>query len=148
MTAESEPRGTKESGVAEEPLRPSWALHDDSLLPLFEGAAEFYVDVLVKAFRRLKAALKIDDGLAVQAASVVVAAVGRERIVEVANQKSKRARTSAQRPSPPPSQSAADDEPATEKQIAYLKKLGVQVPPNLTKRQASELIDEMLGKTD
>lgn len=146
MTAESEPRGTKESGVAEEPLRPSWALHDDSLLPLFEGEAEFYIDVFVKAFRRLKAALKIDDGLAVQAAGVIVTEVAKDKKVREI-ERGRQARASAQRSSPP-SQSAADDEPATERQIAYLKKLGVQVPPNLTKRRASELIDEMLGKTD
>ena len=65
----------------EEPLRPSWALHDDSLLPLFEGEAEFYIDVFVKAFRRLKAALKIDDGLAVQAAGVIVTEVAKDKKV-------------------------------------------------------------------
>ena len=33
------------------------------------------------------------------------------------------------------------DVPATEKQLGYLKKLGVEVTPGLTKKQASELID-------
>ena len=33
------------------------------------------------------------------------------------------------------------DMPATEKQLGYLKKLGVEVSAGLTKRQASELID-------
>ena len=32
--------------------------------------------------------------------------------------------------------------PATEKQIAYLKNLEVEIEPGLTKAQASELIDE------
>ncbi len=36
--------------------------------------------------------------------------------------------------------------PATEKQIGYLKKLGVEVAPGLTKREASALIDEALAK--
>ena len=31
---------------------------------------------------------------------------------------------------------------ATEKQIDYLKKLGVEIEPGLTKQRASELIDE------
>ena len=38
------------------------------------------------------------------------------------------------------------DEPATGKQIGYLKFLGVQIPEGLTKQQASELIDEAQGK--
>lgn len=143
-----EPFGTAEGsepGVAEEPLRPSWALHDDSLLPLFEGEAEFYIDVFVKAFRRLKAALKIDDGLAVQAAGVIVTEVAKDKKVREI-ERGRQARTPAQRSSS--SSHTADDEPATERQIAYLKRLGMQVPPNLTKRRASELIDEALGKID
>ena len=36
--------------------------------------------------------------------------------------------------------------PATEKQIGYLKKLGVEAPTSLTKREASALIDETLAK--
>ena len=32
--------------------------------------------------------------------------------------------------------------PATEKQIAYLENLGVEIQPGLTKQRASELIDE------
>ena len=34
------------------------------------------------------------------------------------------------------------DEPATEKQIGFLKRLKVDVPANLSKEQASSLIDE------
>ena len=34
------------------------------------------------------------------------------------------------------------DEPATEKQIGFLKDLGVKVPAGVSKRRASELIDE------
>ena len=37
-----------------------------------------------------------------------------------------------------------DDPAATEKQIAYLKSLNVDVPPNLMKGQASALIDKAL----
>jgi len=36
------------------------------------------------------------------------------------------------------------DEPATEKQIAFLKRLGVEIPENLTKREASRMIDDAL----
>ena len=32
--------------------------------------------------------------------------------------------------------------PATDKQIAYLKKLGVPIPENVTRQQASDLIDQ------
>lgn len=38
------------------------------------------------------------------------------------------------------------DYPATEKQKNFLKKLGVKTPANLTKKEASALIDEELGK--
>jgi len=37
------------------------------------------------------------------------------------------------------------DSPATGSQIAYLEKLGVAVPENLTKKEASQLIDAALG---
>ena len=43
-------------------------------------------------------------------------------------------------------QAPAAVEPATEKQIAYLDKLGVQVPAGLTKFEASRLIDQALGR--
>jgi hypothetical protein len=36
-------------------------------------------------------------------------------------------------------------EPATEKQIAYLKNLGVDVPENLTKLEASAMLDRALA---
>ena len=35
--------------------------------------------------------------------------------------------------------------PATESQIAYLKRLGAEIPEGLTKKQASRLIDAALG---
>jgi len=38
------------------------------------------------------------------------------------------------------------DEPATEKQKQFMKKLNIPVPANLTKREASMLLDEELGK--
>jgi len=34
---------------------------------------------------------------------------------------------------------------ATEKQLAYLKKLGIKMIPGMTKKQASELIDNAKG---
>ncbi len=37
------------------------------------------------------------------------------------------------------------DKPATEKQIAYLKSLGVEAKPGLSKREASLLIDQHNG---
>ena len=37
------------------------------------------------------------------------------------------------------------DGPASESQLAYLRKLGVSIPANITKREASRLIDEALG---
>ena len=40
----------------------------------------------------------------------------------------------------------AADEPATEKQKGFLKKLGVDLPAKMTKREASALIDEHTGK--
>ncbi len=38
------------------------------------------------------------------------------------------------------------EEPASGKQIGYLKSLGVEIPKDLSKRRASELIDEALAK--
>ena len=38
------------------------------------------------------------------------------------------------------------DFPATERQKSFLKKLGVRIPAKLTKKEASALIDEELGK--
>ena len=39
-----------------------------------------------------------------------------------------------------------NDKPATEKQKQFMKKLNIPVPENLTKREASMLLDEELGK--
>ena len=39
-----------------------------------------------------------------------------------------------------------DDRPATDRQKDYLRKLGVKIPANVTKKQASSLIDEALEK--
>ena len=38
------------------------------------------------------------------------------------------------------------DRPATEKQKQYMKKLNIPITANLTRREASKLIDEELGK--
>ena len=38
------------------------------------------------------------------------------------------------------------DQPATVRQKNYLKKLGVDIPANLTKREASRLIDQEVGQ--
>jgi hypothetical protein len=40
-----------------------------------------------------------------------------------------------------------DGRPATAKQKDYLKKLGIKFPENISKVEASALIDEGLGKT-
>ena len=37
-------------------------------------------------------------------------------------------------------------EPVTTKQLKFMKKLGIEAQPGLTKKQASMLIDEELGK--
>ncbi len=37
------------------------------------------------------------------------------------------------------------EQPATEKQLGYLKSLGVEIPEGLTKKEASELIDQHAG---
>ena len=36
-------------------------------------------------------------------------------------------------------------EPATTKQLQFMKKLGIEIPPGVTKKQASTLIDEEVG---
>ena len=36
-----------------------------------------------------------------------------------------------------------EDEPATEKQLAYIRALGGEPNPNLTKRKASDMIDQL-----
>ncbi len=41
---------------------------------------------------------------------------------------------------------AGGDELATDKQLGFLKRLGVDVPEGCTKKRASELIDEKQGK--
>lgn len=46
----------------------------------------------------------------------------------------------------PTTSTAEAEEPATEKQKEYMKKLGIPVPENLTKKQASQMIDEYLNK--
>jgi hypothetical protein len=38
------------------------------------------------------------------------------------------------------------NEPATEKQKSFMKKLGIKFPDTVTKQEASALIDEELGK--
>ena len=43
-------------------------------------------------------------------------------------------------------QEARNGEPATAKQLAYLKRLKVSFRKGITKREASELLDEALGK--
>ena len=40
----------------------------------------------------------------------------------------------------------SDDAEATERQCAYLRRLGVEIPEGLTKKEASALIDEALAK--
>jgi len=37
------------------------------------------------------------------------------------------------------------DSPATEKQIAYMRRLGIPIPENVTKKEASRLIDDANG---
>jgi len=44
--------------------------------------------------------------------------------------------------------SPTGDGPATENQIAYLKRLGAAIPEGLTLRQASALIDKMKAKRE
>jgi len=41
--------------------------------------------------------------------------------------------------------SSGSDVPATEKQLGYLRSLGVEIPERLSKREASELIDQHAG---
>ena len=36
-------------------------------------------------------------------------------------------------------------EPATTRQLQFMKKLGIEIPPGVTKKQASMLIDEETG---
>ena len=36
-------------------------------------------------------------------------------------------------------------EPATTRQLQFMKKLGLEIPPGITKQQASTLLDEELG---
>ena len=43
---------------------------------------------------------------------------------------------------------AKNNEQATEKQKQFMKKLGLDFPENVTKKEASVLIDEELGNTD
>ena len=46
------------------------------------------------------------------------------------------------------SHTGSNDRPATQPQINYLRKLGVSVPTGLTKKRASELIDEALAQEE
>lgn len=41
---------------------------------------------------------------------------------------------------------AKNSEPATTKQLNFMRKLGIEAPPGVTKREASMLIDEELGR--
>ena len=36
-------------------------------------------------------------------------------------------------------------EPATTRQLQFMKKLGIEIPPGITKKQASLMLDEELG---
>jgi hypothetical protein len=38
-------------------------------------------------------------------------------------------------------QQSSGDMPATEKQLSFMRRLGVEITPGMTKREASELID-------
>ncbi len=40
----------------------------------------------------------------------------------------------------------SEEQPATPKQLEFLKDLGLRVPRNVTKRRASEMLDEALAK--
>ena len=42
-----------------------------------------------------------------------------------------------------PERGADGEVPATDKQIGYLKKLGVDIPPKLSKQKASEILDQL-----
>jgi hypothetical protein len=46
----------------------------------------------------------------------------------------------------PPQQQEPAGEPATPKQLEYLRSLGAMIPPNLTKKDASKLIDYFLAQ--
>ena len=47
-----------------------------------------------------------------------------------------------------PAKSSAGDQPASTKQIKYLKFLGVEIPSDLNRKDASQLIDEKVAETE
>lgn len=94
------------------------------------------VDVYAEVFKRASKKTQSDE-----AAAVIIDQIGKHiRIQEMrlgGNAWSENTRRG--------SDSDNGDVPATERQIAFLKQLGAEVPEGLTKRAASALIDETLA---
>ncbi len=86
----------------------------------------------LELFETVKA--RVGDG---QVACEIVNQVGKDsRCAQMAGRPSSAANTTVD----------GDDSTATMKQIGYLKTLGVTIPEGVTKREASELIDQAMTK--
>lgn len=74
-----------------------------------------------------------------QAALAIVAEVGKHlRVAQMAEERQRRFNGNGNGNANP----NGDEQPATQRQLGYLKHLGVDIPKGLTKKQASSLIDE------
>lgn len=90
---------------------------------------EAYVDAFIRVARTLSQQLDLPVEKVLEPASVIVQEVARDGRTE---------RIRAERV-----ESKEPAEPATEGQKAYLRKLGVEPKPGLSKDEASRLIDEV-----
>lgn len=80
---------------------------------------------------------EVEDRVGEAAALVIVDQIGKHiRIAEI----------HAKQGSVGTSESGSDDVPATSKQIAFMEQLGLDVPEGISKREASEKLDEELGQ--
>ena len=97
-----------------------------------EGQLDFYASVFNDARD------KVNDE---QVALAIVEQVGKDmRMKQIFDER--RERLSSRQDS---GSESNDDRPATEKQIGYLRRLGVkEIPAGLTKKAASQMIDEAL----
>ena len=93
------------------------------------------VDRYVELFEKVKARVGSDE-----VATVILEQVGKDNRVRVMQG------SSGELDQPGDARVIMTDDAATEKQLAYLKQLGVSCDDNVTRKEASELIDDAVQK--
>ena len=101
------------------------------------------LDMYLELFEAAKARISDDH-----AAAVIVDQIGRDIRVEAMMEEREAARRARREASGEAQQAGngSGNGPATQKQVDWLRDLGVRVPQFLTKAKASEMLDEALAK--